>query len=465
MSEQYGYLYTKCCVCVDFVNEQNIDYSYMGCGCPYLSVSECESDSIRAYMCGEMDELETEESPPNVYKTVKNLYSPKSYLHCTHGCLNMADRFLDEDPYTTRDYEREVVAVNHPQTGNFLYYEVQCTSESESTGARCMGYESNNGYYTSMEQHVTSATLCTGYNSSYGYNPCTDRNNINTTVNNAVITTTRSTNDDESSYFDCESTTTKSGSIDWSQAAEEQCDIGTEGSPTTLYIKFAGSGSVPYSDGTSSNTPRGEVKYDWGGEVGCDEANFTMTDPVSPDYINISNTTLGPATYPESSLIDHGNDWDSNGKMFSNPDNEESAINDSEGTRHESLDGNSCTSVYELRTSRLDFLKRTASVNISAHNIVKDISYTACITLSRREAFAVSESDLDNNPSASRGEWERVESQSVTFTAGSTGSIDLLTEYELPHARGYEYSFRAGSLQIFPNREVTQNCSCPTINE
>ncbi len=458
MSENW--LYQKCCECSDN-GGSSYQFDYVGCNCPYLEVTECESESIRAYMCGEMDDSETS-SPPNVYKKVKSLYRPSFWTSsnglplCNSGCLNMADRFIENDPYYTKEYEREVVAI-YDAYGNFLYNQVECDSETDVTMPRCQGVENGGSFYTGYEEQMTSATLCVGYSSLTG---CYDRTDLNVTINGAKQFTTINAN--ESTPY-CTSSTTKEGSVNWSQDASQQCIQGDgAGAPTILSINHSDSGTISFSSGSSSSGPSAETKYDWEGDTGCDLASWDETHDETPDFIAFSEYDLGNRIFDNNELIDHGNLWNSDGKIFSNPDSESSAISDSEGTIHEDLEGNECTSVHELRVSRLDFLKRESTVNITAYNLVKGLDYTACYSVSKREAFAMSDSDLETSPNSSRGAWSIVDSFTTNFTAEAV-SEEIELEYELPHERGYEYEMR--QLSIFRDSDETQNCECPENEE
>tara|TARA_R110002073_G_scaffold58625_1_gene148345 strand:- start:2646 stop:3086 length:441 start_codon:yes stop_codon:yes gene_type:complete len=102
------------------------------------------------------------------------------------------------------------------------------------------------------------------------------------------------------------------------------------------------------------------------------------------------------------------------------------------------IDGTSCTSTWQVRSTGFSWVKRTSGYTIECDDLVVGVEYEVKPAIRRRTAVI-----------GSFGAWEDVTITPVTFTAtATTKTIDQSGEpIPLEHIQGYEYEITAVSIE------------------
>ena len=395
----------NCCTCpeppdYDPEVDDPLDKYINTCGCPSVSVV-CESSEKNATMCGVVDP--DEETSPATFYTNKQ----------TVGEL---DRYVDGPRITTTTYSRDDDGV--------------CTNDSETSGSEnCEGYVSGSSYY---EKRIVTFTP-----DQSGLTGACDGT---ASAQPATLTATKTYSEEDGCDVSLETV-----------AADANITIGTGcDTPCSSFegdefagMTFTGSGSIPFSNRTGAGF--------WSGNInGSLTLDYSCFDPPGgtetlPNTFSVSlNST--PSVSFDDELDQSQGGTISEGTLYDEPDSEEAALDVAT-----EVDGTSCSSLYQLRTTSSSFTKRTATYTATASNLAIGKAYEGCVRIRKREAYA------GTPPAGADTEWEDVEPDTISsFTATDTEE-EIAADVVVPNVQGYEY--QVVSAHVWP---VSVGCDCPT---
>lgn len=424
-----------CCNCPDGENKYNHP-----CGCPIVETT-FKSKQRTAVLCG-FNEYSSEEVPPSIppkryLKKTWNIYehwgpNTYSYISSTPWCYSGDDEcilvsFPDEDPFE----ECEPVSVRNVSGGTYNARDAYVArdetwiAEAEANETGCV--------YPSTQWGSQNATNCNPGNS-----------------------------------IDC--------AWQWQ---------GDNADPTPPVKPYPGELDPPPAICEEHGYSYLNIGYNDPNEYySNDECIFTDIGDTAIKVI--SNTVMGydyitkvtcnrdPQIRAQRYGISSGfgnyatinfDEWDAveiNYKQtitLSVPDSDEDAL-----SRATEVVGKSNSSIWELRTTEYDFVKRESSYTLKASNLKAGIQYRGCVVIERRRAFSgavpedTPEWELD---------WHDVEPDIIEpFTADpdENGETTIAEDVDLPHVEGWEYRVKVDNsgyylVNIWP---TYADCECPS---
>ena len=243
------------------------------------------------------------------------------------------------------------------------------------------------------------------------------------------------------------------GELTWNNEWEGPCfeideDLSTKsfstGSGTLTHM---GNGNFTTGEGTE-----GDTLY---GDQNCGQEIASDSDPteISVTTERIRSLAIATNENPEG---ENDTGFPGEGIVLPFVDTASTETEEDALGRANSVEGASCSSLYQLRTSTLTFTRREVTYTVRARDLQPGVTYTGCLRLKRREAYS------GTPPEGANTEWEEIEPQTLTtFTADpdEDGWTEIETG-ELPNEQGWEYQIIGA--QIWPTRA---NCDCPTEHE
>lgn len=393
-----------CCTCPELPDyDSSTDdplEKYLGiCGCPAVGVI-CKSSEKIASMCGveDPDEAVPPSGAVNVYQSVATVAGGR-YL----GSGNSSTTY-------TRD-----------SSGN-------CVSTDSPRGSFCEGPFYDGKYTDKTVVITTSGSL----NTSSGDCSTAPLDGTSSTIESTIHTTTTTSPTIALGAGGCDTsgqTTVTYGGSDSSIVSYSDCPDGSgvEYSQTdTCNATVATDGTVSGSD--STEICFGTFCYQFGPYTnsGCDMSGVTTTTESSTSYSNEVPDITASTTY---------------------------SVLDSEGnalSAATAVEGTSCSSIYEKRTTALNFTKRTCTYTATATNLIVGTKYQGCVRIRRRESYA------GTPPTGADTEWHDVEPDTITSFTATDREEELASDVDVPNSQGYEYEVM--SAHVWPS---SVGCECP----
>ena len=393
-----------CCTCpeppdYDSSTDDPLE-KYLGiCGCPAVSVI-CESSEKNASMCGVEDP--DEEVPPsgavNVYQSVVTVAGGR-YL----GSGNSSTTY-------TRDSSGNCVSTDSPR-GSFCegpFYDGKYTDESKATTV--------SGSLKTNTGNCSTAPL-----------DGTQSSNLNTTTTTTIFSPTLGVGTDGCTTSGSAATTYSGSNSNISSSADCPDGSGVEYSSTfTCNATVALDGTVSGSDSTEICFGTSCFTVGPYPNSGCDVSGVSTTSTTTASYSNEVSLKKASTTY---------------------------AVLDSEGSALSAataVEGSSCSSIYEKRTTALSFTLRTSTYTATARNLTVGTTYQGCIRIRKRESYA------GTPPTGADTEWHDVEPDTITSFTATDREEELAKDVDVPNSQGYEYEVIGA--HVWPS---SVGCTCP----